>query len=485
MKRFRAAEAPKIAAGGSPGSDRALLVAVTVLAAGVILSFWRLHADNNDAALYTLLARRLVQERTPFLLHFPAEDFQHPVTFYEHPPLYLWTQAALLAIAPSFDLRLLGAVCGVLTVAIAFALGREIVGARASFLGCTMLVATDAFSNYQPLARLDPPLTLAFTASVTVLVIARGRLGMLFLGGLIAGMGALIKGPPVLGAPVAAALLIAAQGRGAILREPRSWLVAALGTALPPLTFLTFDHFSLGGAWWNHYVLGQVLGSALGRRGGYVGPFALLHTNVGRFWPGLPFVGVALVRAAVARWSPPERARALPERAALLGWATLVFGGFASSGRSFWWYLMPAYVPLALLAGAGAEDLIPRARVDRFVKHARWLVLGVGATLIVLLPLKVLGRLERPCLFGRLPEQARMLAEGRGQAIAVVLPGRDYSNHVIFAEHCRCDTVLVSRLEDSDRPDVVGALVSSTQAVPERWRRVAVQGRWALLKHMP
>ena len=486
MRCLRASAPPDGDASRSPRSDLALLAAVTILAAAVILSFWRLHADNNDAALYTLLARRLAHERTPFLLHLPAEDFRLPAPFYEHPPLYLWAQAAVLAISANFDLRLLGAACGVLTISIAFALGREVVGARASFFGCTMLVATEAFSNYQPLARLDPPLTLAFTASVAMLMRARGRLGWLLLGGLVAGLGALVKGPPALGAPIAAALLIAASGGTAFLREPRFWLFAVLGAALPPLVFLIYDHLALGGAWWDRYVLGQVLGSALGRRGGYVGPLALLQTNVWRFWPGLPFAAVALARAVVARWYPLRRARALAERAALLGWAVLVFAGFAPSGRSYWWYLMPAYVPLALLAGAGAEDLVPRASADRFTEWVRRFVLGIGVTLALLLPLNVLGRLERPCLFGGLPGQARALAGGGGeQVVAIVSPDRDYSTHVIFAEHCRCNTMLVSRLEDADRPDVVGALVPSAQSVPEKWRPVAVQGRWSLLEHAP
>ncbi len=383
---------------------------------------------------------------------------------------------------PGLDLRLLGALCGVATVAIAFALGRELVGAPASALGCAILVATEAFSNYQPLARLDPPLTLAFTASVALLVLSRGRPGLLFLGGLVTGLGSLVKGPPALGAPVAAALLLAAQGRRDVLGRLRAWIAAACGAMLPPLAFLVYDRLSLGGAWWDHYVAGQVVASAAGDRRGPHGPLALLKTNVWRFWPGLPFAATALARAGLDRWWPLDPPRAGKVRLALLGWAALVYAGFAFSGRSYWWYLMPAYVPLALLAGAGAADLLPRARADRIVGRAGLVVLCIGAALLVLLPfVKVAGRLERPCQFGALPEAARGLAAG-GQLVAVISPDRDYSTHVIFAEHCECKTTVVPRLEDADRPAVAAALVSTATPVSEPWKPVAVHGRWALVR---
>jgi 4-amino-4-deoxy-L-arabinose transferase-like glycosyltransferase len=464
-------------------ADPALLLAVVVFAAGVILSFWRLHADNNDGALYTLLARRLAEERTPFTLWFPVREFQPPDRFFEHPPLYLWLQAAALAVAPGFDLRLLGALCGIATVATAFALGCRTVGATASFLGCIVLVLTEPFANSQASARLDPPLALAFTASVAVLVAARGRLRLLFLGGLIAGAGALVKGPPAFAAPLAAVLLIAAVGDGAVLREPRAWAAAAVGTALPPIAFLAYDRLFLDSAWWDHYVLVQVAGSLSGSKGGRVGPLALLEANVWRFWPGLPFAALALTRAAVARVAPLSRARAPAVRLALLGSAAVVYAGFAPSGRGYWWYLLPAYVPLALLAGTGAEDLLRPAWRERFARRARAVVLVAGAALLLLLPQKTLAPLERPCPFGPLPDQARRLA--RGAAIAVVSPGHDYTTHVVFAEHCACQAVLVARLEHADRAGVAGAIVTSTSPVPERWERVAVHGAWALVARRP
>ncbi|HET9595927.1 MAG TPA: glycosyltransferase family 39 protein, partial [Anaeromyxobacteraceae bacterium] len=280
--------------------ERALALAVAALAAGVILSFGRLHVDNNDASLYTLVAQDLARQRTPFLLHNPPMPGLAP-GFYEHPPLWFWVQA--LALGAGLDLRLLGAACGVLTVVATFLAGSALVGARAAFLGSVLLLATDAFSAYQPMARLDPPLTLACAASIAILVRSGGRPAALLAGGAIAGLGVLVKGPPALAAPLSAALLLAALGRRDVLRRPGAWLAVAGGTALPVLAFLAHDQIRLGGAWWQHYVLEQVLASAAGGRRGSGGPGALWLVSHGRLMHVWPLAAVALARPALGRWA--------------------------------------------------------------------------------------------------------------------------------------------------------------------------------------
>ncbi len=454
-------------------SDRALRAAVLALAAGVILSYWRLHADNNDASLYVLLARRLASDGTPFQLWNPPAHFAvRP--FYEHPPLFFWVQALLLRFFPWFDLRLLGAACGLVTVASTFAIGRAVVGVRASFYGCLVLIATEAFSNYQPLARLDPPLTAAFVGSVALLVTARGRAGRLLLGGLVAGLGALVKGPPALGAPVVAAgLVLATEGRAG-LRRPAWLALASLGAALPPLAFIAYDRLALHGAWWRGYVVDQVLASAAGGRRGDLGPWVFVRKAVvGRFWPGLPLAALALVRAGAAGWRPLLRNDAVPVRAALAVWAGLVWLGYASAGRPYWWYFMPAYPALALLAGAGLDDILG-ARAIAGLAWMRRLALATAVALLLLLPAKLFALLERPCRFGELPARARSL----GGTVAIAT--EDYSTYVIFAEHCACDTVSVATLEEADRPRVTAALGARGTNPPPGWATVATHGDLAI-----
>ena len=459
-------------------SDRALAGAALVLAAGVILSFWRLHVDNNDASLYVLVGRRLAADGTPFLLRYPRVLLDAP--FLEHPPLFFWLEATVLRLAPILDLRLIGAACGLVTVASTFAIGRSLLGGRAALLGCFVLVATDAFSNYQPLARLDPPLTAAFSTSVALIVTSRGRWGRVLAGGLVAGAGVLVKGPPALGAPLVAAGLLAASGDTRSLASLACWSAGFAGAVVPPASFLVYDRLSLGGTWWNGYVLAQLVESAVGRRRGGLGPWPILkNAIVGRFWPGLPLALVALLRTAV----PARRAVATASPAvrwALLGWGLLVYLEYASAGRPYWWYLMPAYPGLALLAGAGVEDLVGAARGARVITWCQRIGMGTGLGLLILLPLKVLQPLERPCPFGGLPARARALAEGR--QVAIVIEPRDYSTQVTFAEHCECDPVTRTTFEEASRVGAAVVLARRAASAPPGWKEVAVNGDWSLLE---
>jgi hypothetical protein len=139
---------------------------------------------------------------------------------------------------------------------------------------------------------------------------------------------------------------------------------------------------------------------------------------------------------------------------------------------------MPAYPALALLAGAGLDDL-HGARAPAVLTWTRRVVLAGAIALLVLLPAKLLGWLERPCRFGDLPARARAL----GGTIALVT--EDYSTAVIFAEHCACDTVTVSSLAEADRPGVAGALDARATPPPPGWAAAASHGDFALLARPP
>jgi len=456
-------------------TDRTLALAALTLAAGVLLSFHRLHSDNNDASLYVLIGRTLARDRTPFALYYPRV-LGH-ARFFEHPPLFFWLEAAALRLVPSFDLRLIGLSCGLITVGSTFALGRELLGGRGALYGCLVLVATDAFSNYQPLARLDPPLTAAFTASVALIVTSRGSLWRVLAGGLVAGAGALVKGPVALEAPAVAAILLFASGDHRALGRPACWTACLLGTLGPPAAFLAYDSLALAGAWWHGYVHGQLIESAVGARRGGLGPWPLLkNALVGRFWPGLPLALLALLRVASTRASASSMRPAV--RWGLLGWAFLVYLTYASSGRPYWWYLMPAYPALALLAGTGIEDLAGARRAVLFETFCWRVELSVGFALLVLLPLKLFRPLEQACPLGDLPGRARALAKGGTVALVV----DDYSTRVTFAEHCECDPLTEPSLEAAAREHAAVVLSRSSRVLPPPWKNVASQGDWSLLE---
>lgn len=454
---------------------RPLLATALALAAGLVLPFALVHLDDADGVVYAAVARRLAADGRLFDLGFLPEIFPR---FREHPPFFFWVWAAALRLAGPRALPLVGAACGLATVAVAFAAGRPLLGTRAAFLGAVALATVESFFRYQARTRLDPPLTLLFTASVALLLTARGRTAWLAAGGLAAGLGALVKGPPALGAPVAAALALLALGRGAELRSARAWLIPAAGALLPPALFLAYDRLALCGTWWRGYVEGQVVASALGwRQDGAGGHLYLLRSALGRMGPWAPLAGFALVRAAVDRGAPRARAAL-----GLLAWAAVVVGGYALVGRAWWHHAMPAYVPLALLAGAGLDALLGPG--ERAFRAARRVAAVAAAVLLAALPLRPARLVVKGCSLGALPLLgARRLPPGARVGLAadrVALPEAG-----ILADHAGLEAVpLRSAGELARRPDLAAALWDRRWPVPEGWAVARAQGDWLELRRV-
>lgn len=449
-------------------SVRLLRGSVLLLFAGLALSLLAVHRDENDGAVYIVIARHLAQDGTPFQLRYLSETLPH---FHEHPPLWIWVQAAALRMLPRLDLGLLGALCGLGTVAATFALGLELLGARAAFLGALLLATNDSFFRWSPTGKLDPPLVLLFTASVALLVRAGTRPALLALGGLCAGVGALVKGVPAFGAPVAAALVLLASGRREALRSPRAWLLVAAAALAPAALFLGYDRALQGGAFWDGYVHGQLLASVSGRRTDGFGHLHLLRDLWTRTLPILPLALLSLWRERRARLG-------------LLLWAALVIGAFSAASRAFWWYWLPALPPLALAAGAALDDLARWARQEGRVERALpALALALGLALLALLPLRLARLQAKPCRFGTLAARAAALAPP-GATVGLVSRPRDWSSQAILAEHTARDVVVAEEL-GALPGRVVVALTLGDVGAPGGWRPLAREGRTALLVRQP
>ena len=112
----------------------------------------------------------------------------------------------------------------------------------------------------------------------------------------------------------ASALIVCAAPAIVHWRDRRG-VVAVLAAIVPLAVFLAVDP---GGGWRRGYFDGQLLASASGARGGGVGAWWFpLAVVVRRFWPGFPFLIVALVAGAPepAHPAPALHLRAGPRRA--------------------------------------------------------------------------------------------------------------------------------------------------------------------------
>lgn len=433
------------------------------------------HQDDMDAAIYAVVARNLAVDGPSFHLRFTPPG----ALFFEHPPLWLWVLSAVARAAPSVPLGIASTACGALTLGCAWRVGRDLVGPRAAQLGLLLLAADVPFALQHALPRLDAPLTLAFTASVALLVAARGRAAPLLAGGLVAGLGALVKGPPALGAPVAAALVLLATGRGRELRSVRPWLLVGVAAALPPAAFLAYDAAALDGGWARAYLDAQVLASLDGRRRPQfgVGPRYLLSAGL---WARARLLApLALVALAVAL----RRGDARRSRLALLLWIGVLVLGFGLASRAYWFYTLPAFPPLALLAGAGLDDLLARlgAAGDRLARGGALAGCAAGIVLLMGAPLGILRGAGDACPYGDLPARAAAAAAAGGSLVAVVTSPDDFRTQPLVADHGRCEVARFSTAaEAAARSDVAAIVAPRREPAVPGWREDRATADWAL-----
>jgi 4-amino-4-deoxy-L-arabinose transferase-like glycosyltransferase len=449
------------------GLARALL-----FGAGGILPFAFVHVDDVDGAVYQVIARHLAQDGRLLDLRFLPDFWPH---FFEHPPLFLWIEAACIWLASERALPWLGAAIGMATVGVTYLAGRRLVGERAALLGAFLLASTEQFFRYQARPRLDPPLALAYTASVALLLAARGRTGWLLAGGLAAGLGALVKGPPAFGAPLSAALALVILGRWTDLRSPRAWIVTAVAMLLPAAALAAVDHVAFGGAWWNGYVRDQLLASLSGARvEGSTSHTYLVRSIAGGFWPGLPFLLVALAGAVFAPRAP--RSRAVQ---ALTAWAAVVVAGYSVAGRAYWWYAVPAFMPLALAAGAGLEAALHRGFAEAGPRWGVRVATVAGLLALALAPLWPEKWLVKPCSFGDLPALAARLGPTGTLLRLGPSPERSFTDvraHAGWlAQHSGRDVTVTSEL-----PASAGVFEVPAPGAPAGWSVVARHGAWVL-----
>jgi 4-amino-4-deoxy-L-arabinose transferase-like glycosyltransferase len=452
---------------------RGVWLAVLLAAAGV-LPFALVHLDDVDGAVYQVIARHVAEGGRLLPLRFLPDFWPR---FFEHPPLYFWIQALVIRLGSEALLPWLGAACGIAAAAIGYWVGKELVGARAALLGAFLLAATEEFFRYQARPRLDPPLLLAYTASVAILLLARGRVRWLVAGGLCAGLGALVKGPPAFGAPVSAALALLLLGRRDELRRPRAWLATGAAMLLPPLIFLAVDGLVTGGEFWRGYVRDQFLASLTGvRTDGATSRLYLTGQLLARFWPGMPFLVWALVSAARNRRAPRSRAVL-----ALGAWAAVVLVGYSAAGRALSSYILPSLVPLALAAGVGLEDVLQRLFGESGPRRALAVLVAVGAAGLVMVPFWPARWLVPPCPLGDLPAQAAALAPVGTRIQLSAAPTRSFTdlraNVGWLSQHAVRD---VTVQEDSRAR--VGVFEVPIPGVPVGWTEVARHGAWVLAR---
>ena len=176
--------------------DRERVWAAAVLAAAVVLTFYRLGAGtlwDQDETKYAQVAREILQTGDPVTLHVNGGPW------YVHPPLYMWLVAATGRVAgfSTFTVRFWSGVFSVVAVYATMLLGRALFNARTGLLAGAVLAVTFHFLVQSRLAVFDTVLVafMLLAAYSGVRGYQTGRRGDYLRFFVFAGLATLTKGP--------------------------------------------------------------------------------------------------------------------------------------------------------------------------------------------------------------------------------------------------------------------------------------------------
>ncbi len=295
----------------------------------------------------------------------------------EHPPLLVWTEAALFEIFGFSDsaARLPSAFAGFGTILLVYWLGRKLTGDRfRAFLAMFVMATSIYFLKYASRAMTDVPCTFLFIAAVCAWTrIEEDRRWYLAAGALTA-LALLSRGMIGFGLPVIFAIDLMARRK----RPPLGYAIGALAIALLPLS-AWYVHviwangsrfFGVHATWLRNEVYGPL--SPPWRR--YTGGPEYVWMLAKSYWPWLP--AMAAGTAFVIR----KRDRKL---LLLVIWAAVVFALCAMAKSRVLRYMLPAYPAFSILAAVGMARYVSL----RYLKLGIQIVTPVLAVAVIALAL--------------------------------------------------------------------------------------------------
>jgi 4-amino-4-deoxy-L-arabinose transferase-like glycosyltransferase len=342
-----------------------------------------------DDALYALEAKGIVHSGewlTPKRAGGPA---------LEHPPLFVWTEAAFLSAfgVSDFVAKLPAALCALGTILLSYWLARKLLkDTLAASIAMFVMLATPYFIKYAGRAMTDVPTTFLFLCAMCAWLLAEGESNegegespnasrwYLAAGGFTA-MALMVRGLIGVALPVIFAIDLIAR-RGKRLGEIRwRWLIPALAIALAPVTiwyaYLFFRYqgsfLSANGGWLSREVFGSL--NPPWRR--YTGVIEYAWMLIKSYWPWLP----ATVGGIIIIYRERKRRLFL-----LLGWALVVFLLCAAARSRVLRYMLPAYPAFAVLAAVGLMKWIPRRILERAMNWIPPFAVAAAVSIVLFWP---------------------------------------------------------------------------------------------------
>ena len=298
----------------------------------------------------------------------------------EHPPLFVWTQAAFLAAFGISDpvAKLPAALCAIGVMLLVYWLARRLLNdTLAASVAMFVMLGTPYFIKYAGHAMTDVPTAFLFVCAICAWSLGADDPRWYLGAGAFTGMALMARGLIGLGLPLIFAVdLIAAR------RRPR-WRYLTPGLLIAFLPFAAWDIYlflryrdyfvGLQGGWLSREVYGPL--NPAWRR--YTGLIEYIWMLAKSYWPWLPamLAGIAVIGR--------ERRRSLY---LLLGWAGTVLLLCAAARSRVLRYMLPAYPAFGILAAIGLLKSIPRRIVERAMDWIPALAVVAAASIVLLLP---------------------------------------------------------------------------------------------------
>jgi 4-amino-4-deoxy-L-arabinose transferase-like glycosyltransferase len=362
-------------------------------------SLWDIDEGKNGEA-----AREMLESG-----NWVVPTFNYQVRF-EKPALLYWLQigAYKLCGIGEFAARLPSALACCLTALLAYELGRRMFDKGTGLLAGLILSSMALFCASAHFANPDALLNAlsALTLTLFWLGVSSGHAGWLVPAGICAGLGVLAKGPVALMLPAAAALCFLAWSRQILFLRNRALLWAILAfliTALPWYVWIAVD---TKGEFLRAFFLNENMERFLSPLEHHAGPpFYYLGVVLVGIAPWSIFIGPALwyslgTTAVNGRPEGVRDRRRADSYRFLWCWLLVYLVFFSLARTKLPNYVLPAYLPLAVLIGRFLERwrvgaLSPPSWVGTACLACLF-VLGLGTTLVFLIlgglvPVRALG----------------------------------------------------------------------------------------------
>lgn len=297
------------------------------------------------------MARNIVEHAQLWPITYQGEVFT------DHPPLFLWLTALSYKIfgisdfAANFVPRLFAVLTVIVTGMIAMECG---LGVGVALASAIILCLTRDFVLSSVRGYIEP--VLEFFIYLGLLFAIRQKNVRTPWPAAIAGisvwLAAFSKGPVAFW-PLLICLFLLVWNKRRLVN------VAAYMAAFAVCTAIWAVWVTLRGDWhyWNSYVVGQVISSALDGRGGAqsLEPFYFLQLLAKYYWPWLPLLLFAIYRTVRTLLTADSSIRATSSILFMLTGLGFV-GGFSLMRWKFWYYIAPAYPAFALLIATSLRE---------------------------------------------------------------------------------------------------------------------------------